>query len=112
MTKQEEQLKILREIHGQCHGVEAEQHHGMYVCRNCGAATESPYIVQGCSACGRNLGWEPALEFQRIARLKTRLEEYKLALRTRKLKGNEHYYACTWDDVEFLLNVINKDRYA
>ena len=43
-----------------CPRSEAEQHHGMYVCRNCGAATESPYIVQWCSACGRNLGWEPA----------------------------------------------------
>jgi len=51
---QQELLDIADHIEG------VEQHHGMYVCRNCGAATESPCIVQGCSVCGRNLGWERA----------------------------------------------------
>jgi hypothetical protein len=45
-------------------------------------------------------------EADRILRIRTRLDEYKAALRARKLKHNEHYYACTWDDVEFLLDVI------
>lgn len=48
----------------------------------------------------------------RIMRIKQRLDEYRVALRSRKLKYHEHYYACSWDDIEFLLEVLETSSVA